>query len=215
MRKLHLVAKSDHKKAWQTAQRALQTAKNAETLARAAAPRDATGLRGFYARHQWIINLVIATVAPTIAVASAYLDTTAEIAARDADDHSYVLPFIIQNKSKFFEMTNVAASCGLTAVALTDQFGQEMYVVGSRGSSETIDPIKAGKQINFPCDFSHVISYNSPRGEPARFSVAHLTTVVTVNYTILGHWRRSVKSDEFTWDRGAKGYHWLRGNMLH
>jgi hypothetical protein len=171
----------------------------------------------------------IRTVAATtfsigLALWGAYQNTIPEVAARDADDHSYVLPFIIFNRSSLFDMTDVSTTCAFGSFFLQEKRGNTVSMVASLSSSQKNERIKAGKQANFPCDVSGFISYevpmssrgprvNAPR-EPARQTITHIDTSITVNYTTAGFWHRTFKSDPFSWDRDAKGFHWIRGNVL-
>jgi hypothetical protein len=167
---------------------------------------------------------IVAAVPAGLAVWAAYQNTIPDVAARDTEDASYVLPFVVMNKSVLFDMTDVAITCGFGSFFLQDQAGHTVSMVASLMSSQKDVRIAASQQVNFPCDVSGLIGYevpmsvrgprlNAPR-EPAKLTVTHITTRVTIKYTTAHLWHRSFASDTFVWDKDAKGFHWVRGNVI-
>jgi hypothetical protein len=91
---------------------------------------------------------------------SVYQNTFPEISARDSEaDSSFLLPFIIQNKSSAFDMTEVRLTCGVGWFMLQNEQGQTMGLMASLNSGELQTTIAAGHPANFPCDVSPMIQF--------------------------------------------------------
>jgi hypothetical protein len=156
---------------------------------------------------------------------SAYQNTVPEITARDSETEStFLLPFIIQNKSGAFDMKDVELTCGVGAFILGNG-KQTMFQVAGLVSSQKNAIIAAGHQINFPCDASGLVKFEGAKGidilglhadlpgiEPMK--VVGIQTALTVKYETLGK-TRTYHSDPFDWTCTAQACHWTKGPTIH
>jgi len=156
---------------------------------------------------------------------SIYQNTFPDVTARDSEtDSTFLLPFIVQNKSTVFDMKNVELTCGVGAFILGNG-KQTMAMVAGLQSSQTNAIILAGHPANFPCDASQLVKFEGVKGidimglhadlpgvEPMK--VKAISTTITVRYRTLG-WTRTYHSDPFDWLCTPQGCHWTKGPTIH
>jgi hypothetical protein len=150
-----------------------------------------------------------------------YQNTLPDVTARDSEtDSTFLLPFIVQNKSTAFDMKNVELTCGIGTFFLGNG-KQTMVMVAGLRSSQVNAVIPAGHPVNFPCDASQLVKFEGAKGinimglhadlpgvEPMK--VTGINTTVSMKYKTLG-WTRTYRSDPFNWTCTPQGCHWTKG----
>ncbi len=154
-----------------------------------------------------------------------YQNTFPDVTARDSEtDSTFLLPFIVQNKSTVFDMKNVELTCGIGAFILGNE-KQTMTMVAGLRSSQVNAVIPAGHQINFPCDASQLVKFEGAEGinimglhtdlpGVGPMKVKAISTTVAMRYRTLG-WTRTYRSDPFEWLCTSQGCHWMKGPTVH
>jgi hypothetical protein len=168
----------------------------------------------------------IGLVASLIVFWETYIQTLPEIHIRDADPtSSYVLPFVVVNKSQFFDMNNVTLKCVIEMVFFEDE---EKHKFGEGGvvldADVLVKQIPTSSQVNYPCEASGVLRAQSdgavalgslmtaPGAVHSKLTVSTMCVWISVTYETLG-FKRKYRSHNFGWLITPSGHRWLEGPM--
>ena len=155
-----------------------------------------------------------------------YVQTLPEVSIRDADPtSSYVLLFVVANKSKFFDMDNVKLKCVVEMAVFEDE-EKRKFDVGDVivDADVSIQQIPTDSPVNYPCDASGILRAQSDGAialgglitdANATDSKLTLTTMclwISVAYETF--WvKRRYRSHNFGWLTTPAGHRWLEGPM--
>jgi hypothetical protein len=129
------------------------------------------------------------------------------------------LPITATNRGRFFNLRDARFFCEVTNVTWHAE-GKENLV-----RAITKDPlvfvvdrppavIYTGETVTFPCDLStNAVAQNRYTGKQLPIVLIHMRirTEYVVNLGILG-WKRSSRSQSFTWRQVSGGFQWLEGD---
>jgi hypothetical protein len=175
----------------------------------------------------WIVAMVVFLAALAALgdwLWSIYQNTFPDVTARDSEtDSTFLLPFIVLNKSTVFDMRNVTFTCGIGSFFLGNG-KQTMTMVAQLQSTQHNAMIPAGHQANFPCDASELVKFEGSKGisimglhadipgiEPMR--VIGISTTVAMSYETLGR-MRIYRSDPFNWTCTPQACLWIKGPII-
>jgi len=163
---------------------------------------------------------IVSVAAAALAFFEVYIQTLPEIDPNNSEP-SKVLPFIVTNKSNFFDMTDVNLSCGIE-FGLYDSGGGKWIGLGGMifGPTEIVPSIhRHGGVIHYPCKASDFLHKNiwgdlcvgmkgACPNAPEMFQTSYTCMWIKIDYrTFFGAWLRHVNSEIFAWD----GKQWRKG----
>jgi hypothetical protein len=155
--------------------------------------------------------------------------TDPEIHPHDTTDgSSLVLPFIVKNRSAFFDMLNVKFRCGIDLVYAEDSHGQRVGVRDTAFMSGVYSVPWGGSPINYPCDASDllqvkedgaltlrgsstVMQSNKPQHYYPPWKILKMCVWVGGEYKVMGRIPWSFTSMIFQWPATPKLHQWIEG----
>ena len=156
---------------------------------------------------------------------SVYQNTFPEVTARNSEtDSTFLLPFILQNKSTVFDMKNVELTCGIGTFILGNG-KQTIVTVAGFTSSQLSAVIPAGHPADFPCDASKLVKFEGAKGidimglhtdlpgiEPMKITGIQVTVGMRIPNIGL---EPNLPFRSFDWTCTPQGCHWTKGPTIH
>lgn len=179
---------------------------------------------GFLARRGPLLLSILGALAALAALFGAYFYAIPEIDANNSEPSS-VLPFIVKNRSRLFDMTNVKLSCGIELAAYEAGDGKWVAVPAPAlfGPTKSVPVLhRHGGTIDYPCNASDYVYRRNIWGDLCfgtkstcgkatyKFKTSYMCVWVRVDYHIFSGWLpRHVNSPVFSWN----GRKWTKGSV--
>lgn len=177
---------------------------------------------GFLARRKPILLGIAGAMVALLALFGVYVYAIPDIDANNSEP-SLILPFVVKNGSRLFDMTNVELSCGIDSAAYEAGDGKWLAVPAPAlfGPTKSVEVLhRHGGTTNYPCDASDYVYRRNIWGDLCfgtkstcgeanyKFKTSHMCVWIKVDYDILSGWLpRHVNSAVFSWN----GREWIKG----